>query len=260
MADGTLYSTARDVTRIKNLEAELRANNLDLKRSNEELDKFAYLVSHDLKAPLRAINSLVEFIVEDISEGNLEEISHHSDMLKGRVKRMGELIGGILEYAKIGRQTIKSESIATGLLLAEILENLSPPPEIEVVVQPAMPTLKGPRVRLEQVFTNLLSNAIKYMDKPKGRVEISWKEAGLFIEFSVKDNGEGIDPEFHEKIFGMFQRLQSRDEVEGTGIGLAMVRRIVEEAGGEIKLESQPGQGATFSFTWPKNIGNPNQD
>jgi len=166
---------------------------------------------------------------------------------------MEAMIDGILEYSRVGRVKQKVESVDVAALLAEVIELLDVPPAFTVDVRAGMPVVLGERLRLQQVFMNLIGNAIKHHDRPaEARVEVLWRDGGDLFEFAVADNGPGIDPKYHEKIFVIFQTLAARDKVEGTGVGLSLVKKIVQSQGGTVTVESAPGRGATFRFTWPK--------
>lgn len=222
-----------------------------LERSNQELDQFAYVASHDLKAPLRGIANLSEWLEEDLADQLTDESREHMNLLRGRVHRMEALIDGILQYSRAGRvQQVETVNVST--LVSEVIELLAPPPEVSIVVQPEMPTLKTERIPLEQVFMNLIGNAIKYAQRSDARVQVSVRKEGRYYEFAIADNGSGIAPEYHQKIWGIFQRLEARDKVEGTGVGLSIVKKIVESRGGRVWVKSEIGAGATFYFTWPK--------
>lgn len=223
-----------------------------LERTNQELDQFAYIVSHDLKAPLRAIATLAEWIEEDQGDQLPEESREHLNLLRGRVNRMVGLIDGILQYSRAGRMR-QVETVDVSALLDDVLELLAPPPNVAIIVQPEMPTLKTEKVPLEQVFINLIGNAIKYANHPDVRIQVTVRDAGQYYEFATTDNGPGIAPKYQEKIWGIFQRLEARDKVEGTGIGLSIVKKIVESRGGRVWVESSVGAGATFRFTWLKH-------
>ena len=248
---------AEESLRLRAQELRWTAQNLAqttnvLRKRNQELDQFAYVVSHDLKAPLRAIANLSSWIEEDLSESMTEDTLHQMNLLRGRVHRMEALIEGLLQYSRVGRIQVPSEMVKVENLLAEIIDSLAPPSGFEVKVEPGMPTLVTERLLLQQVFSNLISNAIKHNRAESGHVKISVKELDDFYEFSVEDDGPGIDPQYHDKVFVIFQTLEARDKVENTGIGLSLVKKIVEGQGGSISLESAEGEGATFRFTWPK--------
>lgn len=223
-----------------------------LARSNTELDQFAYVASHDLKAPLRGIANLSQWIEEDLGESLGGENKAQMELLRGRVHRMEALIDGILQYSRAGRVKAKPEDIATGLLVAEVIELMAPPSEIKIRVAPDMPTIRAERIPIQQIFMNLIGNAIKHTGKTEPSIDVSWSDAGRFFEFSVGDNGQGIAPQYHERIFGIFQTLEARDKVEGTGIGLSVVQKILHAKGGRVWVESEVGRGARFKFLWPK--------
>ncbi|GCD77432.1 hypothetical protein JCM31826_09140 [Thermaurantimonas aggregans] len=226
--------------------------NSSLEKINNELNRFAYIVSHDLKAPLRAINNLSEWIEEDIGDKLEGETKEQFKLLRGRVRRLENLINGILEYSRVGRIKSRIESFDITKMLSELIERLNIPPQAELKIQKTEMSLYSERAALEKVLGHLIQNGIKYNDKEIPVIEVSWLDHGKEIEFIVKDNGEGIHPDFHEKIFLMFQTLKARDEVESTGVGLAIVKKIIEDKGGRIWLESTPGVGSTFHFIWPK--------
>lgn len=230
---------------------ELRNSNEELMRINLELDQFAYVVSHDLKAPLRAINNISTWLEEDLGEKLDNDSRNHLSLLRNRVARMDSMINGILAYSRAGRKKGNLMPIDLNLLLPEIIEILEVPPTFTLDIQEGMPTLFGDKTELLQAFTNLIGNAIKYHNQPDGKISITFKKRGKFYFISVSDDGPGIPQEFHERIFGVFQRLEGRDEIEGTGVGLSIVRKIIESNGGKIKVKSKPGEGANFIFSWP---------
>ena len=222
---------------------------VELENINRELDQFAYVTSHDLKAPLRAIANLSQWIEEDLDSVMTDNTRKQMALLRGRVKRMEGLINGILQYSRAGRIDMEIETVDVTELLTEILDGLDYPDDFHIEIASQMPVIETARVPFAQVFANLISNAIKYHEGPGGRVSISMKDQGEYYEFSVADNGPGIAPEYHEKVFKIFQTLQARDRLESTGVGLTLVKKIVEELGGEVTLESAEGEGATFRFT-----------
>ncbi|GAB3850622.1 hypothetical protein GCM10028822_16240 [Hymenobacter terrigena] len=231
------------------------ANINQLESRNQELDQFAYVVSHDLKAPLRGIESASRWIEEDMGKDALPpHIREFLDMMRQRVHRMEKLISGILDLARVGRVAQANETVFVRTLLREIIDSLHLPTGFKVELPFFLPTLTTNAVQLQQVFTNLISNAVKYHDHPAtGTVHIGCDDAGEFYSFSVADDGPGIDPEYHDRIFVIFQTLTERDTFESTGVGLAIVKKIVERQGGRISVKSAEGQGAKFIFTWPKH-------
>ncbi|RIJ41962.1 sensor histidine kinase [Pontibacter oryzae] len=224
----------------------------DLQKSNDELDQFAYVVSHDLKAPLRAINSLAEWIEEDLGTALDPDVKRNIDLLRGRVLRMENLINGILEYSRIGRKELPQQHFSSHKLVTDIVDSLSTGQNVHVDVDPSLPELNTEHIFMHQVFSNLISNAIKYNDKPNPHVHIGARELSGNYEFWVEDNGPGISKEYHEKVFGIFQTMEARDTKESTGVGLAIVKKIIDEKGGSIHIESEPGLGSKFVFSWPK--------
>ncbi len=250
---GTVY-IAQDISERLRSQQAIATKNEELARTNKELDQFAYVVSHDLKAPLRAISNLAEWIEEDL-EGKIDDdIRKQLDLLRGRVNRMDSLINGVLEYSRIGRVAIDTNEFDVRELLDEVVDSMPVPEGCVIDIGDNMPHLSAPRVHLSQVFANLVSNAIKYCGREDGHVDISVSDGGDSYEFAVKDNGPGIAPEFHEKVFGIFQTLEARDKVESTGVGLTLVKKIVEECGGRIVVESDGENGTTFKFTWLKQL------
>ena len=234
------------------LEQRIRSRTAELERSNRELDQFAYVASHDLRAPLRAINHLANWIVEDANEVLPPASQQHLATLRGRIQRMEKLLEDLLTYSRVGRRPTTVEPVDSGDLVAQIVEMLNPPPGFSVTAVGKLPTFSTRRVPLELVLRNLIQNAIKHHDRADGHVNVSVREEAEWVEFAVQDDGPGIAPAFHERIFHIFQTLQPRDEVEGSGMGLAVVKKVVESIGGAISVDSLEGQGATFRFTWPK--------
>lgn len=230
---------------------ELAALSRDLERSNRDLDQFAYVASHDLKAPLRGIANLTQWIEEDIADALTTESREHMQLLKGRVNRMEGLIEGILEYSRAGRRREKRESLDVGQLLHDVIELASPPAGVHIEVDRSMPVMQTERVPLQQVFLNLIGNAIKHGGRPDLCIRITAQPVPDGYQFTVADNGPGIPGQFHDRVWQIFQTLAARDKIEGTGIGLSVVRKIVEARGGRTWLESAEGEGAAFHFIWP---------
>ena len=238
---------------LKRSLASLQRITKALERNNKELDQFAYVASHDLKAPLRGIANLSQWIEEEIGTGINDQAKEYLTLLRGRIHRMEGLIDGILSYSRAGRAKGGAEDVDVRELLDDIIELAAPPEGATVEIVGEMPVLHTERLPLQQVFLNLITNGIKYAGGEAARITISGHAEGQFHQFSVRDNGPGIAPEFHEKIWGIFQTLNPRDKVEGTGIGLALVRKIVDNKGGRAWVESEAGAGATFNFLWPRS-------
>ncbi|MCX6046758.1 MAG: PAS domain S-box protein [Chloroflexi bacterium] len=247
--------------RVAERTTELEARTQELIRRNRELDQFAYVASHDLKAPLRAIDNLSAWVVQDAQALLPVSSKEHLDKLRGRVRRMEKLLDDLLDYSRADRYQYTSEIVELETLIADIIKLFTVPEGFTIAVDTAIPPLNTERVPLELVLRNLINNAIKHhtvqshnrQDEPiHGHVQITAHDCGDFVEFAVADNGPGIAPQFHERIFQMFQTLRPRDQVEGSGMGLAIVKKIVESRGGQISVTSDIGQGATFRFTWPK--------
>ena len=240
------------------LEQRVRERTAELERSNRELDQFAYVASHDLKAPLRAISLLAEWITKDASPVLSPESLEHLGKLNSRVKRMENLLDDLLDYSRAGRIYQEPEEVDTRRLIRNVADLLNLPPAFRVVLPEPMPVLYTERVPLETVFRNLIHNAYKHHNRPEhGTVTITAanveEEDGTVttVQFYVADNGPGIAPEYHERIFKLFQTLKPRDEVEGSGMGLSVVKKTIESRGGTIHLDSALGAGTTFIFTWP---------
>lgn len=225
----------------------LEKNIQELENKNEELNKFAYVVSHDLKAPLRGIYNVISWIEEDLSNELSPALKDYLDIIPQRTQRMEALINGLLDYARINRKT-NPELVDTNALVREITQSIVPR-EFKLDVN-NLPEIFTERLKLEQVFSNLISNAVKYSKPEKPHIEIKCEKIGNVYEFSVKDNGIGIDPEYHQRIFEIFQTLREKNEMESTGIGLAIVKKIIDEQGETIHVQSKIGQGTEFTFTW----------
>jgi signal transduction histidine kinase/DNA-binding response OmpR family regulator len=244
---------------LREYSAELEKSNLRLaqaarllERRNEELDEFTYIASHDLKAPLRGIANLSQWLSEDLQDQLPAENKQQLERIQERIFQMDNLINSLLQYSRAGKENIDLTSVNLSRLLEEIVDLLAPSLELQIELPSDLHSLETKEVLLKQVFFNLIGNAIKYHDKTNGKVEILVKDQENLLEFTVIDNGPGIEPKNHQKIFGIFQTLAKKDDPKGTGIGLAIVKKIVEGQGGSVWVESQLGQGSAFSFTWPK--------
>ncbi len=247
---GTVLA-AQDISARAEAQAALAAKNAELERINAHLDQFAYVISHDLKAPLRAIENLSKWIAEDLGDSLSHSVRQHMDLMSNRVHRMEALINGVLAYSRAGRVDNEEVDVDIGQMLADIKDSMPVPPGYQIIIHVGMPQLHTAATPLSQVFSNLISNAIKYRSRDDGKVDITVRDAGRFYEFAVTDDGPGVAAEHHERIFGIFQTLDSKRS-DSTGVGLALVKKIVESQGGTIIVESAPRAGATFRFTWPK--------
>lgn len=222
-----------------------------LSNSNEELESFAYIASHDLKSPLRAINNISQWLEEDLDNIN-DTSKDHLKLLRSRIKRMENFLDDLLSYSRAGRNIENTEIISADTLANDVVQLLNVPKGFEIVSSHNLKDINIPRMPLEQVFHNLISNALKHHNKEEDVITIEGRDIGEFYEFSISDGGAGIPEEFHKKIFDMFKTLRPRDEVEGSGIGLALVKKILTNFGGDIRLKSEVNKGTTFTFTWPK--------
>lgn len=241
-----------DITDRKIQEKRLQEVLISLRDANRELNDFAYIVSHDLKAPLRAISTLAAWLESDYADKLDDEGKEHIQLIIQRANRMHNLIEGILKYSKVGKVSEK-ESVNTKHLLNSIIDSLAPDAKFEIQIGSFMPVVHYTEIKLQQIFQNLISNAIKFNDKAKGVITIDCKETETHYEFSVYDNGPGIPTEFQERVFKIFQTLKSRDEYESTGIGLTIVKKIIESNGGEIWINNDVKEGTMFCFTVPKH-------
>jgi two-component system NtrC family sensor kinase len=232
---------------------QLRKTAAELLRSNAELEEFAYAASHDLRAPLHGIGNLADWLCEELSESLSEEQRKRFDLIHSRVHRLQSLVDDLLQYSRAGRPDGAPAPVETGPLVKEIADLLDPPPSFTIQVPADMPVVVSAVSPIRLVFSNLIGNALKHHNRRDGLIEVIAEDAGLCYRFSVRDDGPGIAPKFHDRIFGLFQTLSSRDCKEGSGLGLALVKRIVEKQGGKVEVDSDLGRGATFSFTWPKH-------
>lgn len=221
----------------------------NLEMQNQELSDYAHMVSHDLKSPLRSIDTLTTWLQEDyatqLDEGGKKQIAS----IRTSVEKMDTLISGILEYSTIGKTQIEAYPVDLNLLLKDILSLIQIPEHITVTIN-TLPTLVGDKYRLQQLFQNLVGNAVSYNDKKEGKVHVGVADKGSFWEFYVQDNGKGIPDPYFKKIFKVFEKLETNET--STGIGLSIVKKIVEMYQGDIWLESEEGIGTTFYFTLAK--------
>ncbi|UWQ79064.1 PAS domain S-box protein [Leisingera sp. S132] len=250
-----LYSgIVRDISEQKRAEAEREKFIEDLSRSNRDLDDFAYVASHDLRAPLRVIDNASTWLEEDLADVLDEDSRENLQLLRSRVTRMDRLLDDLLEYSRIGRaDDHRYQQLMPGdALMQEVLMLVDQPPGFTIRIDPAFKDIQLVNMPLKQIFANLISNAIKHSETGSGAVDVTLQDQDGSWVFQVTDDGPGIAPEYHQKIFKMFQTLKSRDQVEGSGMGLAIVQKHVQQAGGSISVRSAEGEGCEFSITWPK--------
>jgi PAS domain S-box-containing protein len=240
-----------DITARREVEREREEQRLELVRSNADLEEFAYLASHDLKAPLRGIANLVQWIGDDTAATASPETLENLQLLRNRVTRLQMLLDGLLAYSRVGRKHAAVEEVDVAVMVDDIVAMLAPPPGFVVTHEGAMPMIRTHRAPLRVVLENLIDNALKHHDGAGGRVTVAMRRLDGMMEFRVGDDGPGISPWFHDRIFMIFETLASREDVESSGIGLAIVKKKVEGHGGRIHVESAPpARGATFVFTW----------
>jgi len=237
---------------LEKLNMELESSVRQLSRANKQLEEFAYIAAHDLKRPLRGIGTLADWLVMDYADKFDDAGKEQVKLLTVRAKQMSVLIDNIQQYSMLGQSIQKKQQVDLNEVLSEVISIIAPPENIEITVEDELPALMCEKTHIIQIFQNLLSNAIKHMDKPIGQIKVNCAEEDYFWKFSVIDNGPGIHHRHSEKIFKIFQTLSPRDGVESTGIGLSIVKKLVELNNGKVWVESDVGQGSTFFFTLPK--------
>lgn len=238
------FAIEEDITQKKILEDQREELVQSLAKSNQELEDYAAIVSHDLKSPLRSIHSLLSWIKEDNDKIFSEETHQYFSMIENKVEKMDYLIDGILTYAKIDKIDVSKEKVNINEIVKNIIDIIHIPENINVIVKKQLPQVRADRFRMQQLFQNLISNAVNYIDKPQGKVEIDFKENKREYIFSIKDNGPGIAKENQENIFKIFQSFTSSDK--STGLGLSIVKKIIEKYNGKIWMESELQKGTTF--------------
>jgi PAS domain S-box-containing protein len=241
---------------LEKLNRNLEATVAELSQSNRQLQDFVHVAAHDLKTPVRGIGTLADWIVSDYGEKFDEQGREQVRLLKSRVVRIDQLIDGMLQFSKLVRTRQNEEQVNLNMLAADVISKIAPADNIEIAVD-SLPTVTCEYENISQVFQNLLSNAVTFMDKPRGLIKVGCVEQGDFWKFYICDNGPGIEKKHFDRIFRIFQTLPRKGEPETAGIGLAITRKIIELYGGKIWVESLPGSGSTFFFTFPKNKEEP---
>ncbi|MCA9560322.1 MAG: PAS domain-containing sensor histidine kinase, partial [Myxococcales bacterium] len=238
-----VVGTARDVTASKRVELRLR-------RSNEDLEAFAYVASHDLRTPLRGMENLTRWLTEDAHDP--QSVREHTQLIEGRVKRMSQLLDDLLAYARVGTRPQRAEPVDLPDLFRRVVRRVNPPAGIEVAYDGPDGTIEVESRALRDVLAHLVSNAVRHHDRDVGRVDVrlALTHGGRQLSIQVADDGPGILPKFHDRVFRLFETLRPRDDVEGSGVGLAMVRRHARHRGGDVQLHSD-GRGTTVDVQWP---------
>ena len=248
--------TKYQVALIEDITDELRHEKLqkalmaDLEKSNKDLSDFAHIVSHDLKSPLRSMDALINWLQEDYADAFDDKANETFDILLDKVYKMDHLIDGILKYSSIDKKSKERNPINIHELVNDLLGIIFVPDHVTVTIEKELPTIQGDRYRLQQLFQNLMSNAINAIDKKKGVVTIGCRDMNSFWEFSIRDNGKGIPEKYQQKIFQIFQSIEG--DKHSTGIGLSIVKKIIDFYGGTIRLDSEVGKGTTFVLSLPK--------
>jgi PAS domain S-box-containing protein len=258
--DGMIFASARDITERKQADEELKRRSLELEALNKELEAFSYSVSHDLRAPLRHIDGFADLLRKHVEQGLDDKARRYLATISGSAKQMGMLIDDLLAFSRLGRAEVRRVTVDLERLVANVQRQLEPDFKdrlVEWVVRP-LPVVQGDPALLQQAFLNLLGNALKYTrSRQEARIEIGClgQPSAQEVVIYVKDNGVGFDMQYAHKLFGVFQRLHRMDEFEGTGIGLALVRRIIHRHGGRVWAEGAIDGGATFSLSLPIATG-----
>jgi PAS domain S-box-containing protein len=251
-----IFSLATDISARRKAELELMAKQAELLRSNNDLEQFAYVASHDLKAPLRAIELLVQWITEGLAGYDANNVQENLGLLGRRTQRLNRLLDDLLAYSRASRKVGDYREADSHGLVLDAIQLVNPPPAIAVSIEGRLPTFPTYPAPLEQVLRNLIGNAVKHHPGPQGRITVSCEEHEQHYLFAVQDDGAGIPMEYADRVFEMFQTLKPRDQVEGSGMGLAIVSRIVNWQRGRVWFEPVPGgRGTIFKFQW--NKGNP---
>ena len=245
----------RDISKQKAAAALIQQQIAELQRSNSDLDAFAYVASHDLRSPLRNVEHLATWVLEDSGEQLPSESKKHLVMLKERISRMDQLLGDLLKFSRAGRVRDHLAQVDTRVVVENIVSMVDKPSAMQIHVDESLPTFETLKTPLETCLRNLIVNAISHHDRPDGTIRVSATVDDLFVHFSVADDGPGIDPKFNQRIFEIFQTLAPKNnKTKSSGIGLSIIKKTVETYRGTITVKSSVGNGATFTIHWPKII------
>lgn len=239
--------------RVADRTAALHQANAELVRSNSELDQFAYVAAHDLRAPLRAIENLAKWIDEDAGDRLTDASRKDLSLLQRRARRLKQLLDDLLEYSRIGRFRTEDTWLDVGRAIDDVVLMQGPPKAFDIRIAPSLPRVRAPAGTLQLIFGNLLRNAIQHHDRESGSIEFQCRDLGSCFEFAVDDDGPGIQADVRDRVFEMFQTLRPCDESNGSGMGLALVRKIVEARGGRAWAAPGADGGTSLRFTWPKD-------
>jgi PAS domain S-box-containing protein len=247
-----ILSSIVDITARKHSEAELERLNQRLKTQNHELEAYTYAVSHDLRAPLRAIHNYADFLLEDFGSRISPEQQEYLTGLTTAVRESEELVSDLLELSRVDFHENGPHSCDLGEIVKKVLGGITVDQNVDIRTPHEWPTVRAQEDLLKQILQNLILNGLKFNRASPKRIELSWsREDNVFVRIAVRDNGIGIPPQYQQQIFQIFQRLHTTKEYEGTGIGLAIAKKAVQKLGGTIRVESQEGKGSIFSFTVP---------
>lgn len=246
-----IIGVVNDIADRKLAEAQLCETIEALERSNAELDQFAYVASHDLRAPLRVIENASNWLAEDLEEHLTDDTRESLDLLRGRVKRMDRLLNDLLQHSRIGRVDLSDEMVAASGLFETVKDLVDLPDGMDLTLDLAGSVPLLPRAPLQTILLNLVDNALKHHDRETGHVKVGFALLGDMVEITVTDDGPGIPEAYHDKVFDLFQTLRPKDEFEASGMGLAIVQKHVVTAGGDIKIISSGDRGTIFRISWP---------
>lgn len=251
-SEGGIVYMAKDIS--ERIRAERKQNKLlrNLQKTNNELKQFAYILSHDIKAPLRGISTLSRWIHDDNIDKVNKESAKNLELLISRTARLFNFIEGVFKYSKVGREKAGNAEVDLSVAIPEVIDSLELPESVKVSIKAELPTILAAKVHMTQLFQNLITNAVKHANRTDVEVHIGYADHPDYWQFNVSDNGPGIPEKHHKRIFKMFQTLVPRDTLESTGIGLNIVKKIVDIYGGNIRLESSPQKGSNFIFTISK--------